>query len=1018
MSGATTLLRALLHRVGTTVVILLVALCACAAATIGPTYYAAAKQSILQDDLRATTVFGRGFSAVQTGGVPGILPPLDSGLSTLLDQALGGAQETDRLFRPPVLALETTVFFTASGENVPLVWRTDVCRHLTFRSGRCPRAQNEVAVATSLAGPNHWKLGQRVHPAGRQPLDIVGIYDVPAATDDYWFARGTTYFPAEQPTERSLPYDALFTPRATIDGLGGHPQGAAVVSRTLDVGRVTTGDVDTLARLDPRITNTTSLGQTVITTALAATAADVHASWSSLAVPVAVVTAELLVLTWLLLFLVVTDAVEARGGEIALAKLRGYGAGRALLFGLGEPVSLLAVALPVGALLGWGLTRILAGVLLRPGTPVDLPGLGWGAAAIAAVGGIAAVVVAARRTLTRPVVDQWRRTGRRAADRGWLFDAIVLTGTVAGLVQLGVSGTLQSGSTSALALLVPGLLGLAIAVVGSRLLPMLARARFGRTRRSGGLGGFLAVRHIARRPGGTRTTMILATAVALATFSISSWSIGNANRTRIAQAQVGAPTVLTVAPPANADLAALVDRIDPTGRRAVAVERFDNGTTSLLAVQPDRFASVAHWPAVFVDDPHTLLSGLHPAAPEPIVLDGDRVRLRLEATDLRATSTQGPPQVVTNNVTLDVVATGATAPTPIGLGHLTRGTQQLTATAAVPCPCTVQDLQLSPAAGPAQLAGTLTLRGLDVHTPHGWRPVPGATEPVRWIDTQDQQVQVGADPRGGLRWSFFATRGTPPLLRTHDHPDPLPAVVAAPLATADPTLTTSGLNGASVNLRVQGSPRAVPGAPAGGYVVDLTYAGRAAAGNLAPSTAQVWVRGDTTAVRHALAAAHVPVLSVDSSAEVDAQLRRQGPGLASVLFLADAAAAAVLAALAAVLSLSAAARRRRYEYAALAATGAPARTLYAALAIEQLVVIGFGALTGIAAGLIAVAIAGRSVPQFVTAPVTSLLTYRPSVWVLVGALGGGLLVLLGTAAIASAALLRSVTPDQLREAPS
>jgi hypothetical protein len=299
MSSAATLVRALVHRVGTTVVILLVALCACAAATIGPTYYAAAKQSILQDDLRATNVFGRGFSAVQTGAVPDILPPLDGGLSALLDQSLGSGRIADRLFRPPILALETTVFFTSSGENVPLVWRSDVCGHLTFRSGRCPRTANEVAAATSLAGPNHWKLGQRVRPAGRHPLVITGVYDVPAATDDYWFARGTTYFPAEQPTQRSLPYDALFTPRATIDGLTGHPQGAAVVSRALALGRVTTADVDRLARLDPRLTNTTSLGQTVITTGLAATASEVHASWSSLAVPVTVVTAELLVLTWL-----------------------------------------------------------------------------------------------------------------------------------------------------------------------------------------------------------------------------------------------------------------------------------------------------------------------------------------------------------------------------------------------------------------------------------------------------------------------------------------------------------------------------------------------------------------------------------------------------------------------------------------------------------------------------------------------------------------------------------------------
>ena len=119
-----------------------------------------------------------------------------------------------------------------------------------------------------------------------------------------------------------------------------------------------------------------------------------------------------------------------------------------------------------------------------------------------------------------------------------------------------------------------------------------------------------------------------------------------------------------------------------------------------------------------------------------------------------------------------------------------------------------------------------------------------------------------------------------------------------------------------------------------------------------------------------------------------------------------------------MLSLYAAARRRRYEYAALAATGASQRTLYSALAIEQVVVIGFGAVAGIGAGLLATALAGRSVPQFVTEPAGELLTYRPSILLLVVSLTIGLLLLLVAAATAAAALLRSVSPDQLREAPS
>jgi len=152
---------------------------------------------------------------------------------------------------------------------------------------------------------------------------------------------------------------------------------------------------------------------------------------------VLLITAQLLVPVWLLLFLAVRDAAEARGPEIALAKLRGYGPWRSIIFGLSEPALLLLVALPAGALAGWAVAAALGRVLLRPGTPVGLPPLAWAAAAAATAGGLTAMLIAAWRTVRRPVVEQWRRTGRRAAGRGWVLDAVLLTGAVAGLIDLG-----------------------------------------------------------------------------------------------------------------------------------------------------------------------------------------------------------------------------------------------------------------------------------------------------------------------------------------------------------------------------------------------------------------------------------------------------------------------------------------------------------------------------------------------------------------------------------------------------
>src|SRR6185312_3612837 len=52
-----------------------------------------------------------------------------------------------------------------------------------------------------------------------------------------------------------------------------------------------------------------------------------RASWRAVEVPVVLISAQLLILAWLLLFLLVADAAEARGPEVALAKMRGRGLG-------------------------------------------------------------------------------------------------------------------------------------------------------------------------------------------------------------------------------------------------------------------------------------------------------------------------------------------------------------------------------------------------------------------------------------------------------------------------------------------------------------------------------------------------------------------------------------------------------------------------------------------------------------------------------------------------------------------
>ena len=1012
-------LRGLAHRGGTTLMILAVALVATAAAATGPIYYQAAKTSILRDTLSGAPVIGRGYEANETGALPGLLDQLAPLVQGQLTAALGSLSGR-QVFAPPVYALETTVPYPRYLASVPLVWRSGVCSQLRI-TGTCPAARNQVIVSSTLAALSRWHIGQHLSFPGWKSLTITGIYRLPDQYLGYWFGRGAIYFPTPSAKDPGAStFNAMFTSRATIELGPPEQQGTAVVDDLLAASRITGDEVPELQSAITALSASAPLGnqQVIVSTAIPDTLTSVESSWRSVAVPVVLITAQLLVLCLLLLFLAVTDATEARGTEVALIKLRGYGRLRTVAFALSEPVLLLALALPIGTLAGWRATVLLCNVLLRPGTVVVLPPLAWAAAAVATAGGLIAVVLAARRTLRQPAVEQLRRTGRRATDRGWVIDAILATGAAAGLLDLAVSGEIGSARHGVLGLLVPGLLGLTIAVIASRLLPLACRAAFARTGRRGGIGLFLAIRHVARRPGGVRTTIVLATAFALATFAVTAWSVGHDNEQLVAATQVGAPTVLTVTVPAGQDLGTIVTRADPSGRMAAAVDRYTSlasGTAGLttLAVDPQRFARVAAWQPGFTSEPFTTLARkLDPSAPPPVVLTGDAVRVTI---DVHALTPAG------SGLAADVTA-GAS---PVSLGTLpAHGTVTRTGQ-LVGCPCMLVDLDVSPPPGQlggSPVTGSVTITRLEVHGSRGW--VPAGTgvlsSGARWrpghADDPPDRIQAAS---GGVDWRFSSRPHQDAVLVSVNRPYPLPAVISSAMLTGGQHVVSGvGLDGSSLDLQVVSGAAVVPGAAQNGVIVDRRYAEFAAGSNFSLVSQQVWLAaGAQGVIGPRLRAAGVQVISVGSTAAIAARYARQGPALASVLFLADAAAAALLAAGAAILGLYLSARRRRYEYAALSASGVPRRTLRRAVLTELALVLGFGSIIGIAAGFAAAALALRSVPEFISTPSVPPLSYVPSAGPLAVLLGGAVGLLIIAAVAASVTLIRGVKLEQLREAP-
>jgi putative ABC transport system permease protein len=1018
------LVRGLIHRAGSAAMTLVVAVVAVAAAAAGPVYYQAALHSILAGDISSVPFLGRGFEATTSGLMNGTLATLRSSVTSELNHDIG-ANAARRLFEPPIESIEGSYTDPALSQTFLLVWRTDFCAHLVI-TGRCPARPDQVVVSKSDIGPGTgWHIGSQIRGTGWPTLTITGIYRPPAATADYWVMRATSYFPIEQPSENSpVGLDAAFTDQATISALTSGQQGTSVIDDQLATARIQASDVRPLAAGMGTFASSVALtiGNIVPETTVQSTLAGVESGWRAVAVPVTLTTVTLLLLSWLLLFLIVTEAVEARGAEIALAKLRGHGRLGILLFGLSEPAVILLAALPLGLLVGWTAADQLAGALLTLHTPVGLPWPALAAAVAAVAGGFAAVILAAQRALRRGVVEQFRRPSRVAASRGWVVDSILLTGCAAGLAEVLSTRQIGSASRGVLDLLVPGLLGLAVAVVAARLLPLICRAAYGLTSRHGGLAGYLALRHIARREGGVRTTIVLATAFSLAAFAFAAWSVGQRNYQLVASARVGAPDVLTVDVPPGRTLSAIVAKADPSGRLATAVDTYigvSGGTAGeyTIGVDPARFARIASWPGQLSQSRiRALTSALNPPAAAPIVLSGDALRVTVDVSSLSVAG----EQLYAN------VSPGAS---PVTFGTLPKHGRVTLTGPLTGCPCVLQSLaltlpggQLAYGGSAARVSGKLTIGALDVRQRGQWLPVPAREldSAATWRDETagEPAGSAASTATGGPNALTWTVAGIPsahdPTLGVADAPSPLPAIVAG--TPGQQLFTGNGLNGSPVEMRALAGLPWVPAAPANGVIVDRRYAELEAGGNLSVASQQVWLAaGALPLIRPKLLASGVRILSVSSTEAASAQLKRQGPALASALFLCDAAAAALLAAGAAILGLYASARRRRYEYAAMEASGVRRRTLRSALLIELAAVLGFGVLVGAATGLAAARLVLRSVPEFTSTPTEPTLNYVAAAGPLTLLLGVAVALLVAAVVLSSLALIRGVRADLLRE---
>ena len=868
-----------------------------------------------------------------------------------------------------------------------------------------------VMVSATSAGSQHWTVGAPLLIDGIR-VTIAGIYAPLDPVGDYW--AGHPYFAAFSGSgvagDLGGTLDAIFAPLETVQAQPADIAAIGAVDRSLDLRRIRLTDVPSLT--------TELLGYSAVfrgsTSAIVGVLAQATEIKDKLLSPVIVVMAQLLLLCWLILFLVTANAAEARGPEVALAKLRGVPAWRTVAFGLLDTLLLVALAVPIGLGLGYLGVRALADLQLAPGTPVVVTSGAWLAAAGAGAGAAVAAVLAGSRTLRRPVVEQWRRATRAAKARSWVIDTVVVVASVAGLVALTRGGVIGSSGPNVLALVAPGLVVLAAALLGSRVLPGLCRAAYGPTRRRGRLGAFLAVRQLGRRPSTLRLALVLAVAFGLVAFGVDAWSVASSNAHDRAWTEIGAAKVLTVNPAPGQDLEAIVERLDPSGRDATVVSELTDfsgpGPVQLLAVQPDRFAHVAFWRSDFGQAPlATLTQRLTEQVAPAVSLSGDGLEVTLDAPRLSA---QAPPVLVAD---IAQIGGGRTSTT---LGEVRAGRRTLRG----PLPCTTQGCRLiglhleRPGTSFFPMSGRFVVSALGTHDQGGWHATDANLAlPDGWRATSGGAKEPVPTP-GGLQLDMSATLADQPTWQVNDQPASLPALMTTLLGGQDHVV---GLDHSTLAVHPVATGPALPGGFGRVIIVDRTYAVRAAANAPTSASETVWLTPSVAGTFPAkLQKAGVTILSTQSAAEQTALYSRQGPALAILLFLAGACLGALLAAGGAMLNLHLTGRRRTYELAAMSAIGVRRRTLLASLYAEQAVLLVFGIGVGVVAGVVGAVLALPSVPEFADQPSAPPMLYGLHTVPVFLVVAVAVVVLAFVVAISSVNLLRVSRFDQLREAPA
>ena len=1006
-------LRALRWRAGLSITVWVCAVVVCAGAALGPVFALAAAESGLQDVLRDAGAQTGVRLLGQSGGSAQVSEAEAEQRLAVMDRLPAVAHRPDRLGSLYILGNGA-----ASGAvmHTSMVWRDGACAQVRLTAGRCPTAPDEAMISDRAVALHYgWRLGGTVSMLSSidgtsVDVHVVGVYTPISTQSPSW--SGQVYFQTAVDKDGVPTTDSIFVARSTFSAL---PRTAIVqqaVDLPLDVASVHLADVSALRAQLAILRREGRVGDFAVSSDIGSVLDQAAQVQARIDAATALVVLQLCVLGWLVLHRVLVDTIDARGADIALAKLRGFGRGSLIRFGLGEPILLLLAAVPVGAVIALLAGLLLTRSVLLPGTPVVFPWQSSLALVAAVAGGIGAIVQSAWSALRRPVLDQWRRTrtNRHGSRAGLVADVGVAAAAAAAFVALRIAGP-QAGP---LTLLGPGLLVTAAGFAGARLLPVVLRPAVPATAASRRIALFLAVRQVVRRPAGLRLVALLTVAVGLAVFGVGGQVVAADNRAARAAAELGASSVERLQYTPGEDVATQVAHADPEGRWAAATAVWlgfggDEVPGSVLAVDARRLPAVGV-PAANVVSPERIAQLATQGSVPSTVIRGRTIAVRITTSD----RVGGPaPQVVFELRGPD----GATV--EAGSTELRRGTARYTAT--VPCTsgCTLAGISLSrdPLAN-GTVSGTALLDELwvDGTTIDTGFAQKGAWRAATPLGEAADDVRATAS---GIEDRFTSQQGGEGGLVRGDLLDPVPAIVGGHgtgSTRVGARATTQASDGSSVVLAVADAEPVVPGVLDDGVVVDLRSFQAALPTFATDAQWSVWIGPDAPA--DALARLHAAGLVTDGVSTLaarNAELARQGPALALLLLAVCAVAGALLAMGGTAVSIAAAVRRRSYEAAALATVGIRRSQLYRAALTEQLLLLGTAVVVGVPAGLLALLLALPAVPEFSDDTPVPLALLPPALPIVICAVA--LVVLVGVTVLLSAGrVMRAGSAARLREA--